>query len=187
MTSAPDIRALGPALRRWRALNRVKQTTVATELGVSQTTISRWENLEQVPEPRDVRRLMRLIAATPTASSDLALIELVSTAATPMHLVCDLTHRLIAASPRRLASWRVGVGELVGTSLWRFASQGIRAGEEALASRGWYEPVAPDVTVETERVSFPELTIDAGRIRYSRMPLANGGFARLVRADVCHA
>lgn len=187
MPPTPEIKALGPALRRWRALNRIKQTTVAEELGVSQTTISRWENREQTPEPRDVRRLTRLLAAEPTASSDRALIDLVRAAAAPMHLICDLTHRLIAASPARLVTWRVGVDELIGTSLWRFASQGIQSGEAALAAQGWYEPIAPDVAVETEFASFPELTIDAARIRYTRMPLAGGGFARLVRTEVYRA
>ncbi len=187
MTPTPEIRTLGPALRRWRALNRIKQAAVAEELGVSQTTISRWENLEQAPEPREVRRLMRLITAAPKASSDIALIDLVRSAAAPMHLICDLTHRLIAASPSRLATWRVSADELIGTSLWRFASEGIRSGEDALVGQGWYEPIASDVTVETECVSFPELTIDAARIRYARMPLADGGFARLVRTEAARA
>lgn len=187
MAALPEARALGPALRRWRALNRVKQSAVADELGISQTTISRWESRAKVPEPREARRLTQLLTARPTASSDLALIELVRAAPTPMHLICDLTHRLIAASPGRLSRWRVSADELVGTSLWRFATQGIRDGESALETSGWYEPLAADVMVRTERIDFPELTILAGEIRYTRMPLADGGFARLVRTEPSYA
>jgi hypothetical protein len=57
----------------------------------------------------------------------------------------------------------------------------------ALETSGWYEPLATDVLVQTERVDFRELTILAGRIRYTRMPLADGGFARLVRTETIDA
>lgn len=177
-----DNHALGRALRRWRTLNRVKQSALAEDLGVSQSTVSRWENLLLEPEPREARRLIALLSARPDAASDRALIGLVRGAPTAMHLICDLTHRLIAASAGRLAGWRVGAEDLVGTSLWRFASEGIARGEAGLAARGWYEPVAGDVMVETEGVAFAELTIPRGTMSYTRMPLADGGFARLVRA-----
>lgn len=185
--SLPDNHALGRALRRWRTLNRVKQSALAADLGVSQSTVSRWENLLLEPEPREARRLLARLTARPTGSSDRALIDLVRGAPDAMHLICDLTHQLIAVSAARATAWRVGADELMGTSLWRFASDGIMAGEAGLAARGWYEPVAGDVVVETEGVSFPELTIPPGRMRYTRMPLADGGFARLVRAEDGHA
>jgi DNA-binding XRE family transcriptional regulator len=178
-----DNHAVGRALRRWRTLNRVKQSALAEDLGVSQSTVSRWENLLLEPEPWEARRLVARLAARPDASSDRALIDLVRGAPTAMHLICDLTHRLLAVSSGRLERWRVGADELIGTSLWRFASNGIMAGEAGLAARGWYEPVAGDVVVETECVAFPELTIMPGKMRYTRMPLADGGFARLVRAE----
>jgi len=181
MVSFPDSSALGPALRRWRILNRVKQSTVADDLGVSQSTVSRWETLALTPEPWQARRLTSILTARPDAASDRALIALVRSSSIPMHLICDFTHRLIAASEGRLATWRVGIDDLLDTSLWRFASRGILAGETGLAAQGWYEPIAPDVTIVSERVSFSELTIPAGLIQYTRMPLADGGFARLVR------
>lgn len=187
MTSLYDNHSLERALRRWRALNRIKQSALAEELGVSQSTVSRWENLILAPEPWQARRLTALLTARPNASSDWALIDLVRGAPTPMHLICDLTHRFIAASSGRMARWRVGADELAGTSLWRFATQGIMAGESGLAARGWYEPIAGEVIVSTERASFPELTIPAGTMRYTRIPLADGGFARLVRSQDDHA
>lgn len=175
--------AIGPSLRRWRALNRVKQAALAAEFGVSQATVSRWESNTQSPEPREARRLCQLLTARPSSASDQALIDLVRSARSPMHLICDLTHRLIAASPGRTATWRVPAEDLTGSSLWRFASEGIRAGEAALHASGWYEAIAPDVVAATERVDFRELTILASNVRYTRMPLADGGFARLVRSE----
>jgi len=172
---------LGASLRRWRTLNRVKQSALAGEMDVSQTTISRWEAGTLAPGPREEDRLTRLLAARTTSAADGALLDLVRHAPAPMHLICDLTHRLFAASPARIAAWRIGVEELAGKSLWRFASPGIARGEEALEALGWYEPLAPAVIVDTEHADFAELTIAAGRLRYTRMPLSDGTFARLVQ------
>lgn len=171
---------LGASLRRWRALNRVKQSALAGEWGVSQTTISRWEAGALPLGPREEHRITQLLAARPTSAADRALLDLVRQSPRPVHLICDLTHRLFAASPARISEWRVGVEELAGRSLWRFASPGIAAGEAALDERGWYAPIAPAVMVETEEADFAELSIAAGRLRYTRMPLSDGSFARLV-------
>jgi transcriptional regulator with XRE-family HTH domain len=171
---------LGASLRRWRALNRVKQSALAEELRVSQTTISRWEAGTLIPGPREEDRLAQLLAARPTSAADRALLDLVRRAPGPVHLICDLTHRLFAASPTRISAWRVGVEDLAGTSLWRFASPGIAKGEAALDALGWYAPLAPAVSVDTEQAHFDELSIAAGRLRYTRMPLSDGRFARLV-------
>lgn len=172
---------IGASLRRWRVLNNVKQAAAAAELGVSQTTVSRWEKGFLHPDGRDRRKLMELLAARPTSAADRALLELVTSSARPVHLVCDLTHRLLAVSPARASEWREDVAGFLRTSLWPFASQGIVAGEAKLADWGWYEPTAPDVTIVTERAVFPELAIAAGEIVWSRIPLSDGRFARLVR------
>lgn len=172
---------LGASLRRWRLLNRVKQSALAAEMGVSQTTVSRWEAGSVAPGPREEARLTHLLSARPTSAADRALIDLVRGAPGRLHLMCDLTHRLFAASPARIAGWRVAADTLVGQSLWRFASPGIVRGEQALEALGWYAPVAPSVTVDTESADFSELSIAAGRLCYTRMPMSDGSFARLVQ------
>jgi len=44
MTTSPlHTPPLGPQLKRWRALHRVKQSHAAELFGVAQSTISRWE------------------------------------------------------------------------------------------------------------------------------------------------
>jgi len=180
----PSVHALGPALRRWRTLNRIKQEALASDLGVSQATLSRWENRSRIPEVREARRIATLLEARPTSASDRALAELVQQSATPVHLICDLTHQLIAVSATRAHGWTIGAGELIGSSLWRFATDGIRRGEAELGDHGWFEPFANDVTVTTERMRFPELIIPSGPIRYTRVALSDGRLARLVRPDV---
>ena len=174
-------RLVGASLRRWRVLNRIKQSAMAEEFGVSQTTVSRWESGEIVPRERHARQIERLLSARPTSAADLALRDLVTSSDTAMHLVCDFTHRLLAVSRGRLRDWRVPASEKIGTSLWRYATDGIRSGEAELQQRGWHHPLPADITIETERRDYPELTIRAGEIRYTRLPLSDGSFARLVR------
>jgi len=176
--------SLGPSLRRWRVLNRIKQEGLARELGVSQTRVSRWESGQATPEGRHLLEITRMLRARPETASDRALVDLVSGSGAPVHLVCDLTHRLLAMSPARTREWRAPVSEFLNRPLWRFASEGIRAAEARLAERGWYEPDSPDILFQTERADFPEMTIPESRIRISRLPLADGSFARLVREDL---
>lgn len=177
-------RNIGAGLKRWRMLNRVKQSALAADFGVAQTTVSRWEAGLLVPVGDDALRIERLLSARPNSAADAALIRLVSGATTPTHLVCDLTHRLLAASPGRIAEWRLGMEELKGKSLWRYATPGIRRGEERLERQGWFESFSPEITVISEEADRPEVGIRAGEIRWTRMPLSDGTFARLVTDGV---
>ncbi len=174
---------LGSSLRRWRVLNRVKQQALARDLGVSQTKVSRWESGLAQPEGADLLKVLKLLRARPETAADRALLHLVEQAAAPVHLVCDLTHRLLAMSPARAREWHVPVSEFLNRPLWRFATDSIRSMECQLADRGWYEPSGPDIRYRTERAEFPEMTIPKSWIRISRLPLSDGSFARLVRED----
>jgi transcriptional regulator with XRE-family HTH domain len=176
--------SLGPSLRRWRVLNRVKQEALARDLGVSQSKISRWESGRAKPEGADQLKILTLLRARPESSADRALLELVSCSSEPVHLVCDLTHRLLAVSPRRARNWHIPIEDLMNRPLWRFASDGIREMENCLAEHGWFEPLGPDISFQTEYVHFPEITILQGKIRISRLLLSDGSYARLVRDDI---
>ena len=175
--------SLGPSLRRWRVLNRIKQETLARDLGVSQARVSRWESGRGQPDGQHLLKITQLLRARPETAADRALVELVSHSADPVHLVCDLTHRLLAMSSGREQEWRAPVSEFLNRPLWRFATQGIMDAERSLAGLGWFEPDSPDVLYRTERVEHPEMTIPESLVRISRLPLSDGSFARLVRAE----
>lgn len=53
MNTSPSLRStpIGPLLKHWRLLNRVKQLHAAQMFGVCQSTISRWESGAQDAEP----------------------------------------------------------------------------------------------------------------------------------------
>jgi len=178
---------LGPSLRRWRVTNRVKQEALARELGVSQTRISRWESGRAQPDDRHLQKISRLLSARPETAADRALVDLVNRSGAPVHLVCDLSHRLLAISPARAREWRAPVSDFLDRPLWRFASEAIRATEHRLSDHGWYEPDSPDILYRTERAEFPEMTIPESCIRISRLPLSDGTYARLVREEPARA
>ena len=92
---------LGRSLRLWRALRRVKQAHAAELLRVSQAMVSRWEAGTLVPDAEEQARLRELMSARLDSAGDHALARLVTGSSASAHLVCDLTHRLLAASRGR--------------------------------------------------------------------------------------
>lgn len=181
--SPTPAQALGRSLRAWRAVRRIKQAHAAEILGVSQATISRWESGALAPSRREALRLADLLAARPESDADRALLELVESSAEPTHLVCDLSHRLLAASPVRSREWGLPKEDLMGVSLWRYASAAIVAAEAGLGEVGWYEALPPSVTVETDANDSNEVPIRPGRMSWTRLRLSDGRFARLVRTQ----
>jgi transcriptional regulator with XRE-family HTH domain len=171
----------GVALRRWRLLHRVKQAHAAALFKVTQSTISRWESGVQAMDPLAHETLEQLLAARLDAAADQALARLVRESSRPVHLICDLTHRLLACSPSRAAQFASPVSELLGRSLWRFATPQIISTEFALAESGWREAFAPPalefMTGDNDSSLVP---IRQGLCRWTRIPLSDGTAARLV-------
>jgi transcriptional regulator with XRE-family HTH domain len=181
-TMIPCDTPLGRSLRRWRAMRRMKQSHVAELAGVSQATVSRWEAGALTPSAAEQRMLRRLMGARLDSAADHALARLVRSSSRPMHLVCDLTHRLLAASASRERQWRRPLSEFLGASLWRYASPEIAAAEAGLPSLGWFEADGPTVELASGPNGSAEVPIAAGRIGWSRLQLSDGAFARLVEA-----
>lgn len=170
---------LGPALRRMRALRRMKQSHVAELVGVHQATVSRWENGTARPDAAQAAALRRLLAAPVGPGHDAALRRLIERSADSVHLVCDLTHRLLAASPARSVEWRATVSDFIGRPLFRYASPEIQAAEERLEALGWYDEAEPRIVFDTGANADPVLRILPGRMMWERVVLADGSFARL--------
>ena len=173
----------GRALRRWRRLRGIKQSHAAELFDVTQATLSRWERgHHRIPEGA-MSKLSRLLAAPLDSASDAGLHRLVESSALPVHLICDLSHRLLAASPSRFAAWRVEPAELRGISLWRFATDEIRSAEDRLGELGWYDDGAARLSFWTGPNGDPVVPIDAGVLIWERLQLSDGTLARLVTSN----
>lgn len=173
--------SLGPALRRWRLLHRVKQSHAAQLFNVNQSTISRWESGAQAMEPAERARAEQLLSARLDAAADHALARLVGESPRAVHLVCDITHRLLACSARRQAEFGAPLSTLLGRSLWRYATAEI-AGKEALLERiGWRDALAPpSLEFATGTNGSALVPIVPSVCRWTRMTLSDGTSARLV-------
>lgn len=172
---------LGPRLRRYRRLRGLKQEHVAQILGVSQGLISRWEAGKHVPATEISHQIRRLIAVAPNCVSDRALRRLVEAANVPVHLICDATHRLLAASPLREEEWRASARAFIGSSLWRFATDDIVVAEDRLADHGWFDHADPDrISIPTKGNGSDEMRILPSILEWERVGLADGRVGRLV-------
>src|SRR6202171_1067878 len=106
----------GRALRRWRRVRGVKQSHAAELFGVTQATLSRWERGHHRLPDAAARKLSRLLAAPLDSAADAGLRRLVESSALPVHLICDLSHRLLAASPARFARLAGGAARVRGVA-----------------------------------------------------------------------
>jgi len=170
---------VGRALRRFRRLNAVKQGHLAELLAVSQATVSRWESGAQEPDEIHRERIVALIAAKADQRGDAALKRLIETSSLSVHLVCDATHRLLAASPSRKAGWAIDADSCLDTSLWRFASPEIAQAEAGLAAKGWFERPYQHMRFRTGANGSAEVPIAPGWLQWDTVPLADGRIGRL--------
>ena len=177
--------SLALTLRLARRLRGMKQAHAADLLGVTQSTVSRIERCDLKPTGMLRSRLLDLVSARIHPARDAALRRLVEGSAAPVHLVCDLTHRLLAASRPREREWRCVASELRGQPLWRFASPAIRSAEMRLPDIGWGEREgAHALTFVTGANGLDELPIVPGVMIWERILLSDGSPARLVTSPV---
>ena len=171
---------LGAGIRRMRLLRSMKQQHLAELLGVNQATVSRWERDQLALSPEQALKLERIFASSRYASTDTALKRLVEDSVRPVHLICDVTHRLLSASRPRQAEWRAPIALFLGRSLFSYASAEITAAEQSLEEHGWHDGRLLSLTLETGANDNELLPIAAGRVTWERIMLSDGSAGRLV-------
>ena len=179
MNNSTALPVFGARLKRVRAAVRLKQHGLADLLGVDQATVSRWENGVQTPgaavQARDFETLL------PFRSDDAALKRLVESSPERVHLVDEATHVCLAYSNSRAEDWTVGPREMLGVSLWQFATEEIQKAERELETSDWWSAMSPEPRLfETSQADYGDIRISAGQILWERVYLADGTPARLV-------
>lgn len=157
----------------------VKQAALAEMMAVDQATVSRWENGAQLPGRPVQEAVLNTLGAQRT--DDRALRRLVETSTDAVHLVEEASHICLAYSKNRAMEWKQWPGSLIGTSLWRFATDEIRQAEYELTDEGWWDAHLPEPKrFRTSAAYHDEITIRAGAILWERLYLADGTPVRLV-------
>jgi transcriptional regulator with XRE-family HTH domain len=95
-----------------RQVRGIKQFHLVELMGVTQSAISRWERGTLPLSPDDFAAVQECLQVGPEPSLDAALKRLIESSTLRVHLVCDRTHRLLAASPSRQSEWCVNVSAL---------------------------------------------------------------------------
>lgn len=174
----PSLPALMRAVRRTRVLLGMKQSHLAELVGVGQSSLSKWESGIHVPPREKLALLARFVVEAPGEPSNAILKRLVEQSSREIHLVCDATHCLLAASPSRRAEWRLPEG--TGIPMWRYATAEIRRAEERLAGLGWADGPDMAVVFATSESHDPVVPIRPGRVLWERLPIGGLGWGRLV-------
>jgi len=170
----------GSVLRRLRVLRGMKQNHLAELMGVTQATISRWERGVLPLSQAQRQALLRLLARPLLSSQDAYLKRLVESSSLKVHLICDRTHALLAASASRQSEWRIHMTDLLGTPMITYASEEILAAEARLSDRGWHDGELSSLIVSTGQNAHVDVPIRPSSALWERLLLSNGTAARLV-------
>lgn len=176
--SAQALPAFGQRLRQLRRAAGMKQSALSDLLNVAQSTVSRWEAGHQLPGEDLQQEVFRRL--TEGQADDFALGRLVETSTSSIHLIEEATHKCLAFSRRRAIEWRNAQHQLIGISLWRFATEEIQEAERELENGDWWSVRLPKPRCfRTSAKTHSELTINAGNILWERMYLSDGTPVRL--------
>ena len=173
-------RQAGIWLRTVRRRLDIKQSHVAALMGVSQGTVSRWEHGTHILSDAQLTKLKQLLQRPAAPMQDAALRRLIESSTLKVHLICDRTHELLAASRSRIAEWRIEPVELRGKSLLRYASGEILQAESTLQRLGWFDGGLRSLIVNTGANGDPLVPIVVGSVLWERILLDDGSPARLV-------
>lgn len=176
--TAPDTE-FGRLLRQWRRTSDIKQSRLADILGVTQATVSRWENGTQRPAPLQYDLIDQMMTRKRNFRLDQAIKRLVTHSNQRVHLIEDRSHRLLCASNAREQEWQRDCTSLLGTSLWRFATPEIATAEKSLHELGWHEDQADHLTFQTSRRDGAPMRIVDSFILWERFFLSDGTAVRL--------
>ncbi len=175
----PTLPAFGKRLRRLRRALGLKQAALADLIQVDQATVSKWENTTNTPNENMQKGVFR--ALSPYRADDPALRRLVESSSDCVHLVEEANHVCIAYSRGRSLEWCVNRSDLIGISLWQFATDEIRQAENELLESDWWNSYTPSPKVfQTSEAVHEEFRIRAGPVVWERLYLSDGTPVRLV-------
>jgi transcriptional regulator with XRE-family HTH domain len=167
-------------LRRYRTVRGIKQAHLAQLVRVSQSTISKWESGAAVPSADQHGQVIELLAAQPSAVANTWLARLVETSRDRVHAICDLTHKLLVASPTRYQEWCREPSEMFHRPLLDDVVGGIVEAERRLIQCEHSMPFDEPVVITTAGQTGGRYRVIPGLVLWERLQLTDGAWVRLV-------
>jgi transcriptional regulator with XRE-family HTH domain len=171
---------LSELLRRYRAVRGIKQAHLAELVQVSQSTISKWERGVAIPNEDQYFQITELLAAKSSTVADTWLARLVETSRERVHAICDLTHRLLVASPARYQEWCRDRIEMFHRPLLCDAPDDIIEAERRLVRRERSLAFDEPLLIKTAGQVHGRYRVTAGYVLWERLQLTDGTWVRLV-------
>jgi transcriptional regulator with XRE-family HTH domain len=166
-----------------RTVRGIKQTHLAQIIQVSQSTVSKWESGTAMPNANQYSQIVELLGAQPGAIADTWLARLIETSHERIHAICDITHRLLVASPARYQEWGSDRSEMFRRPLLDDAPDDIVEAERRLVQRSLSSPLDEPLLVRTAGQpagGHRRYCVKAGLLLWERLQLADGTWVRLV-------
>ncbi|MBI3451767.1 MAG: helix-turn-helix transcriptional regulator [Rhodospirillales bacterium] len=195
----------GSQIRRFRRQRALKQMALADYLGVDQTTISRWESGQHIPDLAMQRRLRTLIRSTPT--DEVLLKHWIATTVNQV-VLATLQRQIFTASPPYAKLHGVPLNEIMGMStrhihteeserMWRVSyGYGFFRGDIASVAVVGQHGLLSDPTQITHSIAvWTPVRLSDGKFvlrsersvltdeQYAHMRVKNGGPIRIVTMD----
>ncbi len=158
----------------------LKQSHLAELIRVSQSTVSKWESGAATPSAEQHCQIIEMLGAKPCAVAETWLARLIEASHERVHAICDVTHRLLVASPARYQEWHSDRGEMFGQPLLAGAPDDIIEAERRLILRSHELPLDQPLIVETAGQTGSRYQVLPGLVLWERLQLANGTWVRLV-------
>lgn len=180
MLMTPTRHSAGAALRLWRRRRLLKQSHVAALLEIDQSTLSRWERGTVRLSDDAVARIWQVMEGAALPEIDGPLRRLVEACGSALHLICDRSHRLLAASPARDRQWASRAPDLRGRSLRPYMSETLleaeaRFSELTDAPAGTW----PALWGLHDGTAHPDVPLRPGAFLWERLRLDDGSVVRL--------
>lgn len=170
----------GAQIKRIRVLREMKQCTLSSLFGVSQSTVSKWENdTLEISNPH-LEKLINLCTASIDSQLDQWICRLVENSKVPVHLMCEVSHVPLVASDKRIEEWGCELSDLLGRPLSTDLPNDIVTAEIQYREAIFNDPNLSTYHVETIGRQYGDYRINPAKMVWERVRLSGGEWARLV-------
>lgn len=174
----PSISSLD--IKRMRIQKGMKQGNFAHLFGVSQSTVSKWENGTLQLSTQQLKKLRSNFNAKLDPNYDQWLRRLIENSGIPVHLMCETSHFPLAASGPRLEEWGCDLNDMMDRPLSADLPEDIFEAEINFSNEIMNQPKLRYFKTETVGRKNGNYRINPAKMVWERTQLSGGEWVRVV-------